>query len=376
MSVEYVDLDTVKIALTEDGSFYSPKPTHKPKIHVSWIERPSGRIRYRSTGTDDRALAQAFLSAFISANQRADAEAAESPIEEINQLYLAEKRLKGEAQDYYLRPFVRAFGKRLFSTLTKKDLIVYRHLREEAPGRHGKPLDYNTVRGHVKAIEALRNWAKESRMIPKRLHDDLVPIDIPPRTAPKKPKALEEAETDRLWGILVARVDSDGRLSKVARWAAIAIDTGARKLAVERLTWAQVHFEEGYIDFVLPKSELNDKRHAKVPMSPRLRVFLLQARAQAISDFVLDQSDYDTERAWDRALKGTEFEGINQHLLRHSWATQQLKRGTDLYHVAKALGDNPLQVIARYEHLLPNHINLRWGPKASAMPMPLSTAAE
>jgi integrase len=376
MSVEFVDLDTVKIALNEAGSFYSPKPTQKPKIHISWIERPSGRIRYRSTGTDDRALAQTYLSTFIAANQRADAEGAEGLIEEINELYLAEKRLKGEAQDYYLRPFVREFGKRLFSTLTKKDLIVYRQLRERAPGRQGKPLDYNTVRGHMKAIEALRNWAKESRMIPKPLHDDLVPIDIPRRTAPKKPKALDEAETDRLWGILVARVGTDGRLSKEARWGAIAIDTGARKLAVERLTWAQVHFDEGYIDFELPKSELNDKRHAKVPMSPRLRVFLLQARAQAISDFVLDQSDYDTERAWDRALKGTEFEGINQHLLRHSWATQQLKRGTDLYHVAKALGDNPLQVIARYEHLLPNHINLRWGPKALAMLTPLSTAAE
>jgi integrase len=376
MSVEYVDLDTVKIALNGDGSFYSPKPTQKPKIHISWVERPTGRIRYRSTSTDDRALAQAFLSAFISANQRADAETAESAIEEIYKLYLADRRLEGEAQDYFLRPFVRQFGKRLFSTLTKRDLIVYRQLRERAPGRQGKPLDYNTVRGHIKAIEALRNWAKESRLIPKRLRDDLVPIEIPPKIAPKKPKALDEAETDRLWDILVARVGTDGRLSKEARWGAIAIDTGARKWAIERLTWAQVHFDEGYIDFELPKSELNHKRHAKAPMSPRLRVFLLQARAQAISDFVLDQSDYDTERAWDRALKGTEFEGINQHLLRHSWATQQLRRGTDLYHVAKALGDNPLQVIARYEHLLPNHINLRWGPKASATLLPLSTAAE
>jgi hypothetical protein len=137
-----------------------------------------------------------------------------------------------------------------------------------------------------------------------------------------------------------------------------------------------VHFDQNYIDFELPKSQLNDKRHAKVPMSPRLRAFLAQARAQATSDFVLDQSDYDTERAWDGALRGTEFEGTNQHLLRHSWATQQLKRGADLYHVAKALGDNPLQVIERYEHLLPNHISLRWGPKALTAVTLLSTAAE
>jgi integrase len=376
MSVEYVDLDTLKIALNEDGSFYAPKPTQKPKIHIAWIGRPSGRIRYRSTGTDDRALAQTYLSAFIAANQRVDAEGAESLIEEINELYLAEKRLNGEAQDYYLRPFVREFGKRLFSTLTKKDLIVYRQLRERAPGQQGKPLDYNTVRGHMKAIETLRNWAKESRMIPKVRHDDLVPIDIPPRTAPKKPKALDEAETDRLWDLLTTRIGPGGRFSKEARWGAIAIDTGARKWAIERLTWAQVHFDQNYIDFELPKSQLNDKRHAKVPMSPRLRAFLAQARPQATSDFVLDHSDYDTERAWDRALKGTEFEGANQHLLRHSWATQQLKRGADLYHVAKALGDNPLQVIQRYEHLLPNHISLKWGPKASAAVTLLSTAAE
>jgi hypothetical protein len=138
MSVEFVDLNTVKIALNEDGSFYSPKPTQKPKIHVSWIERPSGRIRYRSTGTDDRALAQTYLSAFIAANQYADAEGVEALIEEINELYLAEKRLTGQAQDYYLRPFVREFGKRLFSTLTKKDLIVYRQSRERAPGRQGQ----------------------------------------------------------------------------------------------------------------------------------------------------------------------------------------------------------------------------------------------
>jgi integrase len=367
MPVEYVDLDTVKIALNEDGSFYSPKPTQKPKIHISWIGRPSGRIRYRSTGTDDRALAQTYLSAFIAANQRADAEAAESPIVEVYDLYVAEKRLQGGAQDYFLRPFVAQFGRRLFSTITKKDLILYRQSREQAKGRaKGAVADPATVRGHIKAIETLRNWAKEGRLIPKGLHDDLTPIEIPAKIAPKKPKALDEAQTDRLWDILTTRVDREGRLSKGARWGAIAIDTGARKWAIERLTWAQVHFDEGYVDFELPKSQLNDKRHAKVPMSPRLRTFLVRARAEARSDFVLDQGDYDTEDAWDRALKGTEFEGVNQHLLRHSWATQQLKRGTDLYHVAKALGDNPLQVIARYEHLLPNHINLRWGHKASA----------
>ena len=86
-------------------------------------------------------------------------------------------------------------------------------------------------------------------------------------------------------------------------------------------------------------------------MSPRLKALLHRAYAERTSDYVLD-SKADIENMWASAIRGTEFEHVHPHLLRHSFITNMILNGTDVYIVAKIVGDNPLTIIKRYEHIL------------------------
>ena len=254
----------------------------------------------------------------------AGANEVERPFREIVPLWLNAKGLMGKSPDKNIHQgghFLRLWGDRRLSTLTPEDLEGYRSFRLKAV----KP---GTVINEMKAFQNCWRWATKRKLVPaERDRFDFTEL-MPKNTTFVKRKALKEDQTDRLFELFASQVDKNGRLTHIAIFGVIAIDTGARKTAIEELAWDRIDLENLVIDFRLPGGEINNKRRVKSPISPRLLGVLERAFAESRNNWVLRaeiKSQTTIWNAWKATVEGTEFADTHPHLMRHSFVTTMLQ---------------------------------------------------
>jgi integrase len=360
MRAHNIEPKSIKLAWDKKANDYRRNSTGKIE-YVCQDREPPCRLRYFSTDCDRIEDAQTFVRGLKADLLEHETKDVEATIAEVAELYLKDKaRIRNG--DHMFRSIVRAFGDRRFSSLTYADIVDFKAERL-------KSVQESTLRNELGRIKTLRKWATKIKLIPREKAVDFVDIELP--HAPETNRdALTMDQVDRLWALLVDYVPyanraavSTQRLSRVARFGAVAIDTGARREAIETLKWKQVDFEHGLIHFdlhlnrVIPKN----KRRAKCPMSPRLEALLRAAHAEATSEWVCDHPG-SIDFSWRSAVRGTEFDGVFPHLLRHSFITHMFMRGVDSLVIGKIVGDS-VQTLARYEHVKPDYLRdqVRWG---------------
>lgn len=320
---------------------------------VRWSD--GGRSRTVSTRTRDRVEAQAFRSAWIAA-QRDGLGAKEPTVGELIDLYEkfhVEANGITEAQKFSLKP-VRAFFGSVQPSLVGPALVDDYRLERLSAKRKD-----STIRRELGALSTVLHWAVRHRRV------DLArppAIGLPP---PGPPRTRFLVEEDEVLFHALAMGDSIGekRLTRLTRFVAIALDTGARKEAIEGLTWDRVDLVRGLIDFRDPQRRATKKRRVVVPISDRLMPMLVVAHRQRVSEFVLD-NDGDMRSAWRTFRTASPWPKLGMHDLRRTWASLAVQNGVPIADVAEVLGDTVPTVMKHYAQFIPGRlrgaVNARW----------------
>jgi len=147
----------------------------------------------------------------------------------------------------------------------------------------------------------------------------------------------------------------------------LAINTGMRRGELCGLKWAQVNFHTGLIEvignltrFGLGATKTNLIRY--IPMNLRVRQYLLLALKSRKSEFVLSGEDnrpYDTNHVYRNFADACKRAGVRQirfHDLRHTFASQFMMKGGNIYDLQNILGHTSLNMTQRYAHLSPAYL--------------------
>ena len=129
-----------------------------------------------------------------------------------------------------------------------------------------------TELGHLRMV--LR-WAEKHKLIDRAPH-----IERPPQPRPKEDKHLTRDEMRRLI--------ENASFPHVRLAGILLYTTAARSAALRRLTWDRCDFEREQIDLREPAINRPHKGRAIVPMLRTAKAALREARAGAISSYVIE----------------------------------------------------------------------------------------
>lgn len=135
----------------------------------------------------------------------------------------------------------------------------------------------------------------------------------------------------------------------------LGADAGLRRSEMINLRWEDVDFNNNQIYIAPSKTEY----FRYVPMTEDLKKALQTAKLGAINEFVVNAGKYGTRVKKDY-LTGNypliaKSVGISSflHKLRHTFASQLVQNGVELYTVSKLLGHRNIQTTEIYAHLAP-----------------------
>lgn len=306
-----------------------------------------GRHRSLSTRTTDAVVAQRRLAEYILGTRDADQQ--NGITVSAGWGYYWNEHVRPHCADparlefawKALSPF---FGNKLVQHLTSDDFA--RYTRERLASVSGP-----TVRRELSALAAACNHLVRT----KRLRPgDLPYIPLPAPSRPRDRWLTVEEITVLTQAAQALAGPEPRRLSRLERFLAIALATGARRRAIEKLTWARVDFGRGLIDFN-HEGPQTKKRRPVVPIADNLRPVLERAWMERETDCVLDHTGA-IRRTFDTAVRKAGLAGVTRHTLRHTWATHASMAGVPLTDVARVLGNSLHMVMRVYAHHQPEYL--------------------
>lgn len=324
---------------------------------------PAGwRSRTVSTGETDRAPAEEFLAGWLGAVTQAKNSAAAQTFDRLAELYLSDTagQRASRGQEFSLKFPREAFGRLAATDVTPEVLAQYR--ADRAAGVFGRsPAKPGTLDKELRAVGTVFAHAVKVRALGAG--------DAPyiARPAPPPPRAvwLNETQEQELLALAAATSAGQARLTRIHRFVWIALHTGSRRGAIERLRWEHVDFARGLIDFEAAQPSSRYKRRVMVPISSGLRPVLEQAHREAVSDWVLDGPGklLDLFCAW---VSQTPYPHVRPHDLRRTWATLSARAGVSLWEIAGVLGDSVEMVARVYAKHAPDHLRSAVERRAAA----------
>jgi len=237
---------------------------------------------------------------------------------------------------------VRFFGHMTPREIAPDDFLKFRVLRNVADG---------TLRRDLGALRTILNFGFKNRLVSA---GDTPHIELPP-SGPPRDLWLNEQQENEFLALAGKHSSGKPRLTRLTRFVAIALDTGARKSAIQGLTWDRVCLSEKLIDFRDPKLKTSKKRRVPVPISDRLLPMLQKAYAERRGSFVLDDPG-DIRKTFDTFRHRTPYPWVTPHVLRHTAATLMLRAGVSVWDVAGVLGDTVETVTKVYGHHSPDYL--------------------
>jgi integrase len=327
---------------------------------LRWTE--GTRTRSRSTGTTSRSVAEAYKREW----DRQERE---------NELALAGKgtgnagNSVGALIDAY-EPVVkvRGVGDTQIGCLVKLrayfGCLAPDEITPEVVGDYGmsRGVGGGTLRRELNALVAVLNWGVKHGKIktaPK--------IDLPDEGAPRATFLDETTESD-LWSLASRDVDGDGRLTRVGLFICIGLETGARRSAIQRLTWDRVNLAQGLIDFRDPALRVTKKRRVATPITSRLRPVIERAQIERRKGerFVLAGGG-SIKKTWATFMARHGFVGVTPHVLCHTRITLLLRGGVPVWDVGTLTGRDPDVIHAVYGHHVADDrlralADRRWAP--------------
>lgn len=302
------------------------------RFYVRWWQSGWHRI---SAGTTDRREAERFLAQFVAGT--IEPPAPEQPtVATILAGYLADRDGRVASHDT-LRHACAALQRHMgdlapeHMTLTRSRLYARQRRAEgyavgKAEAKRRKPVANGTIAREIVTLRAALRWAVAQKWIPA------APTIEAPSAAPPRDRWLTRDEAARL---LVACQAPHVRL-----FVALGLYTAGRAGALLELTWDQVDLERGVIDL---GAGTGNKRRAPVPIADALRPYLLEARAGATCDAVVEFASgpvASVKTGFAAACRRAGLVGVTPHILRHTSATWMAMGGVPIREIARYLGDS------------------------------------
>ena len=137
----------------------------------------------------------------------------------------------------------------------------------------------------------------------------------------------------------------------------LALNTGMRRGEIFGLRWEYIDLENGIIN--LPGSLSKNKRHREIPMNELVIRVLKDLKAKSRSGYVFpgrqgNEPRSDVRKSFALALKKAGIENFRFHDLRHTFCSQLVASGVDIYTVMELAGHRSVKMTMRYAHLAPS----------------------
>ncbi len=210
------------------------------------------------------------------------------------------------------------------------------------------------VQGFVRALRAWASWLERAgytdgnrlaRVRPPKANPPL----IQPLTRDEMERVVAACQSDRDRALVLTALDTGLRASELVGLRAdearveqhpgtlIVLGKGGRQRLVPVGPQAQR---------ALQRYKFGDR--AEVAAAPSDRLFLTR-RGRAFGTAGL-------KMVFERLRHRSGVAGLHPHLLRHTFATQYLENGGDLFSLQMILGHRSLEMVRRYAHLANSHV--------------------
>lgn len=142
----------------------------------------------------------------------------------------------------------------------------------------------------------------------------------------------------------------------------ISLNTGLRRGEMFQLEWADIDFNRALLTVRGENTKTNISRF--IPLNVAAMDTLKQWRLQCSSDSVLVFVNPKTgkrfdniQTSWERVRNTAKLADFNWHDLRHTFASELVQRGVDLYQVKVLMGHSTIAITERYAHLRPDNLS-------------------
>ncbi len=201
----------------------------------------------------------------------------------------------------------------------------------------------HTELGHLRTV---LSWAVKRRLISHAPHVER-PAKPPPRD-----RYLTRDEATRL-------IEAAG-FPHVRLAIILLLGTAARVRALLDLTWDRCDFERSLIMLRNPDDPASRKRRATVPMNGMVRAALSEARAGALTPWVIEWAGKPVRSIRKGLATAASRAGVaplSAHVLRHTAAVWMAEAGTPMAEIAQYLGHRDSRVTeAIYARFSPDHL--------------------
>lgn len=308
----------------------------------------------QSLGTKDEREARERFELFFAQQDLTFAAIGSPLVSDLLLAYLSalEARGAGDTAKICVQHLLKGFEGVRLNQLSRERLQEYRNSRNVQSG---------TLRRELGALIAAINQAVKERKITLA---DVPSVELPRASQPRV-HYLTESDEEDFYQRAIDTTPTGGRLTRIARYVAVALDCAARKEAILGLTWSRIHLDGAnpYIDFREEGQQLHNKRRTTVPINTRLLPVLKRAKEEAQSEWFLDHNG-SIRYAWDKFIETTPYKGTTPHDLRRTFASIAVSNGVPIEFVAEVLGDDPATTRKHYAFLDPRAkltaVNHRW----------------
>lgn len=273
---------------------------------------------------------------------------AEMTVAELGERYIASKKIKPATVNTY-RDLLRIqvgpeLGRKKISTVTRSDVSsFYRSASKRSEARAILA---------VKLLRAMFSFAMQEEIL-----DSNPAAKVKIGTVKKRRRYLSQDERRRFWAAL-AHLEKTSKIHPATLTAIkLVAMTGARKSEILRLRWSEVDLEAARI----VKEEHKTDQHGKVRTilvdGPALEILRKLAETRDSLTWVFPSAKDPgrpipaVDDAFTRILEIAGIENLRPHDLRHSFASDAIRRGVPLAVIGEMLGHSAPHVTARYAHL-------------------------
>jgi integrase len=245
---------------------------------------------------------------------------------------------------YMVRDLRAAFGDKLLSEITFRDLETYCNERRNTPTWTGNPRTAATVNREMATLRHMFTKAKEWEIMET---SPFVPGKLMAKENNHRLRFLNGHEI----GALLA--ECPAHLKPIVE---TALHTGMRKEELLSIKWDQIR--NGFIYL----TETKGGKARQIPINDHLAGVLkeLRRKDQLKAPWVfcdsLGRRFLDVKRSFAAACRRAGIEGFRFHDLRHTFASQLVMKGASLKAVQELLGHASLAMTMRYAHLSHDHL--------------------